>query len=344
MGGTVNSSDSYAIENWNNAYIKDGTVNGTVATWVYTTGAAFSKIEISNGTVNGNVYAVNYDNATDKTAKVYITGGTVTGELGLRSYNNGLVPIADESTALIDVTGGTFNQDPSKYLGEGAYIASTEGNQYEVIKSYLAKIDDTGYYTMDEAFHAVAEGQTITMQRDYTTNAIQNSGSKSFTIDLDGHTWTYTGSNVNSAAFEINYPDVTLTVKNGTVVSSQLVGLIPSASAMNGTITYDNSGLVFDGVTMTTTGSSGIESNGNNTNDNITLKNSTLNVPNGFGIYFPSSGSVKLEDSKINAKTMGVQVCAGSLNVKDSDITVTAGPLEKTEGDGAIEDGAATCC
>lgn len=341
MGGTVNSSDSYAIENWNNAYIKDGTVNGTVATWVYTTGAAFSKIEISNGTVNGNVYAVNYDNATDKTAKVYITGGTVTGELGLRSYNNGLVPIADESTALIDVTGGTFNQDPSKYLGEGAYIASTEGNQYEVVKSYLAKIDDTGYYTMDEAFHAVAEGQTITMQRDYTTNAIQNSGSKSFTIDLDGHTWTYTGSNVNSAAFEINYPNVTLTVKNGTVVSSQLVGLIPSASAMNGTITYDNSGLVFDGVTMTTTGSSGIESNGNNTNDNITLKNSTLNVPNGFGIYFPSSGSVKLEDSKINAKTMGVQVCAGSLNVKDSDITVTAGPLEKTEGDGAIEDGAA---
>ena len=338
-GGTVNCLSSYAIENWNNAYIKGGTVNGTVATWVYSTGAAFTKIEISDGTVNGNVYAVNYDNATDKTAKVFITGGTITGELGLRSYNNGLVPIADESTALIDVTGGTFTKDPTAYLGAGAYISSTEGNKYEVAKSYVAKIGDNGYYTMDEAFHAVTEGQTITMQRDYTTNTIQNSGFKSFTIDLDGHTWTCTGNDSDSAAFEINYSDVTLTVKNGKVVSNQLIGLIPSA--MSGTITYDNAGLVFEDVDMTTSAINGFQTNGNNTNDTIVLKNSTLNVPNGYGIYFPSSGSVTLENSKINAKTLGVQVCAGSLNVKDSDITVTAGPLEKTEGDGAIEDGAA---
>ena len=338
-GGTVNCSDSYAIENWNNTYIKGGTVNGTVSTWVYSTGAAFSKLEISAGKVNGNVYAVNYDNAADKTAKVLITGGTITGELGLRGYNNGLVPIADESTALIDVTGGTFTKDPTAYLGAGAYISSTEGNKYEVAKSYVAKIGDKGYYTMDEAFHAVTEGQTITMQRDYTTNTIQNSGPKSFTIDLDNHTWTCTGKDSDSGAFEINYSDVTLTVKNGKVVSSQLVGLIPSA--MNGTITYDNSGLVFDGLTMMTTGRSGIESNGNNANDTITLKDCTLNVPNGFGIYFPSSGTVTLENSKIKAKTLGVQICAGNLNVKGSDITVTAGPLEKAESDGAIEDGSA---
>lgn len=339
-GGTINCSDSYAIENWKSANIKGGTINGTVATWVYSTGIAASQLAISDGTVNGNVYAVNYDNAADKTAKVLITGGTITGELGLRSYNNGLVPIADESTALIDVTGGTFEKDPSKYLADGSIVKTNNDGKYEVEKTYLATVGGTGYYTWDEAYKAQTKsGEPIILQRNYTTNKITNSGSTNRTIDLNGHTWTYTGSDVNSAAFEINYSDVTLTVKNGTVVSNQLVGLIPSA--MSGTITYDTSGLVFDGVTMTTTGSSGIESNGNNTNDTITLKNSTLNVPNGFGIYFPSSGSVTLENSKINAKTMGVQVCAGSLNVKDSDITVTAGPLEKVEGDGAIEDGAA---
>lgn len=128
-------------------------------------------------------------------------------------------------------------------------------------------------------------------------------------------------------------------MKNGKIVSSQLVGLIPSA--MGGTITYDNSSLTFENVEMTTTATSGIESNGMNTNDVVTLKNSTLNVPNGFGIYFPSSGAVTIEDSTITAKTMGVQVCAGNLNVKNSTITVTGNAVNKTENDGAIEDGAA---
>ncbi len=339
-GGTINCSDSYAIENWKSANIKGGTINGTVATWVYSTGIAASQLAISDGTVNGNVYAVNYDNAADKTAKVLITGGTITGELGLRSYNNGLVPIADESTALIDVTGGTFEKDPSKYLADGSIVKTNNDGKYEVEKTYLATVGGTGYYTWDEAYKAQTKsGEPIILQRNYTTNKITNSGSTNRTIDLNGHTWTYTGSDVNSAAFEIDYSDVTLTVKNGTVVSNQLVGLIPSA--MSGTITYDTSGLVFDGVTMMTTGRSGIESNGNNANDTITLKDCTLNVPNGFGIYFPSSGTVTLENSKIKAKTLGVQICAGNLNVKDSDITVTAGPLEKAESDGAIEDGSA---
>lgn len=339
-GGTVNCSDSYAIENWNNAYIKGGTVNGTVSTWVYSTGAAFSKLEISAGKVNGNVCSVNYDNASDKQARVFITGGEIAGTLGTYTYDNGLVTLNDKAMAMIEVTSGTFTNDPSNYLADGSIVKTNNYGKYEVEKTYLATVGGAGYYTWDEAYRAQTDsGEPIILQRNYTTNKITNSGSTNRTIDLNGHTWTYTGSDVNSAAFEINYSDVTLTVKNGTVVSNQLVGLIPSA--MSGTITYDTSGLVFDGVTMTTTGSSGIESNGNNTNDTITLKNSTLNVPNGFGIYFPSSGSVTLENSKINAKTMGVQVCAGSLNVKDSDITVTAGPLEKVEGDGAIEDGAA---
>ena len=94
---------------------------------------------------------------------------------------------------------------------------------------------------------------------------------------------------------------------------------------------------------MTANGHSGIETNGNNTNDTVTLKNSTLNVPNGFGIYFPSSGTLNIENSIINAKTMGVQVCAGSLNItgEKTAINVTGDPVPKTENDGAIQDGAA---
>lgn len=341
LGGTVNSANSFAIENWNNAYIKGGTVNGTVSTWVYSTGAAFSKLEISGGTVNGNVASVNYDNAADKQARVYVTGGTVTGTLGTYTYNNGLVAMDETAKATIEVTGGTFSKDPTQYVVENSAITENDDGTFGVAKAYLAKIGDTEYYTMDEAFHAVKAGETIVMLRDYTTNKVQNSGDESFTIDLGGHTWTANIVDTASAAFEINYSDVTLTVKNGKVVSSQLAGLIPSA--MGGTIKYDNSTLVFEGVEMTANGHSGIETNGSNTNDTVTLRNSTLNVPNGFGIYFPSSGTLTIDNSVINAQTMGVQVCSGSLNISGAGtaITVSGDGIDKTINDGAIEDGAA---
>lgn len=342
--GTLNSKNSYAVENWKFAEIKGGTVNGAVAAWTYS-GGHNSDLTISGGTVNGDVTSVNYGSAEGKVAKVSITGGTVNGALDTRSYDpstNELTSIDDATKATIAVTGGTFSSDPTKYVVENSGVTPNGDGTFGVAKAYLAKVGDTSYYTMDEAFKAqTASGEAIVLLRDYTTGSTFNSGSIDRTVDLAGHTWTCTGKDANSAAFEINNSDVTLTVKNGKVVSSQLVGLIPSA--MGGTIKYDNSSLVFDGVVMTTTARSGIETNGNNTNDTVTLRNSTLNVPNGFGIYFPSSGTLTIDNSVINAKTMGVQVCAGSLNISGAGtaITVSGDGIDKTINDGAIEDGAA---
>ena len=342
--GTLNSKKSYAVENWKFAEIKGGTVNGTVAAWTYS-GGHNSDLTISGGTVNGNVLSVNYGSAEGKVAKVSITGGTVNGALDTRSYDpstNELTSIDDATKATIAVTGGTFSSDPTKYVVEDSAINKNDDGTFGVAKAYLAKVGDTSYYTMDEAFKAqTASSEAIVLLRDYTTGSTFNSGSINRTVDLNGHTWTCTGTDANSAAFEINNPNATLTVKNGKVVSSQLVGLIPSA--MGGTIKYDNSSLVFDGVEMTTNARSGIETNGNNTNDTVTLRNSTLNVPNGFGIYFPSSGTLTIDNSVINAKTMGVQVCSGSLNISGAGtaITVSGDGIDKTINDGAIEDGAA---
>ena len=338
-GGTLNSTDSYAIENWHRATVKSGTVNGAVATWTYS-GGHNSDLAISGGTINGDVKSVTYDGAEGKTAKVSITGGVVNGTLNTFDYSTGTTP-NDPTKATIEVTSGTFSTDPSRYLIEGSAATPNGDGTFGVAKAYLAQVGENSYYTMDEAFKAqTASGEAITLLRDYTTGSTFNSGTVARVVDLNGHTWTCTGTDANSAAFEINHPDASLTVKNGKVVSSQLVGLIPSASG--GTITYDNSTLTFEGVEATTTATSGIETNGNNTNDTVVLKNSTLNVPNGFGIYFPSSGTLTIDNSTINAKTMGAQVCSGNLNVNaGSKITVSGDPVEKTEGDGAIQDGAA---
>ena len=338
-GGTLNSTDSYAIENWHRATVKGGTVNGAVAAWTYS-GGHNSDLTISGGTVNGKVESVTYDGAEGKTAKVSITGGVVNGTLNTVDYSTGTTS-NDPTKATIEVTGGTFSTDPSRYLIEGSAATPNGDGTFGVAKAYLAQVGENSYYTMDEAFKAqTASGKDITLLRDYTTGSTFNSGTVARVVDLNGHTWTCTGTDANSAAFEINNPNASLTVKNGKVVSSQLVGLIPSA--MGGTIKYDNSTLTFEGVEATTTATSGIETNGNNTNDTVVLKDSTLNVPNGFGIYFPSSGTLTIDNSTINAKTMGAQVCSGSLNVNSgSTITVSGDPVAKTEGDGAIQDGAA---
>ena len=338
-GGTVSSKTSYAVENWLNANIKgNAVVNGAVSSWTYS-GGSNSTLEISGGTVNGNVEAVSYDGSVGKKASVSIIGGTVNGTLSTKRYNNATAPGKDMAT--IEVTAGTFSQDPSKYLVEGSAATPNSDGTYGVAKAYLAKVGDTSYYTMDEAFKAqTASCEPIVLLRDYTTGSPFSSGSIDRVVDLNGHTWTCTGTAASSAAFEINYSNASLTVKNGKIVSSQLVGLIPSA--MSGTIKYDNSSLTFENVEMTTTATSGIETNGNNTNDSVMLKNSTLNVPNGFGIYFPSSGTLTIDNSTINAKTMGVQVCAGSLSINaGSTITVSGDAVPKTGNDGAIQDGAA---
>ena len=339
-GGTLNSTNSYAIEDWFRATIKGGTVNGAVAAWTYSDGSN-SDLSISGGTINGNVFSVNYGSAEGKVAKVSITGGAVNGTLGTYTYNNGLTATTDAAKATIAVTGGTFSNDPTKYVVEDSAINKNADGTYGVAKAYLAKVGGTSYYTMDEAFKAqTASGEAITLLRDYTTGSTFNSGTVARVVDLNGHTWMCTGTDANSAAFEINNPNASLTVKNGKVVSSQLIGLIPSASG--GTIKYDNSTLTFEGVEASTTATSGIETNGNNANDTVVLKNSTLNVPNGFGIYFPSSGTLTIDNSTINAKTMGAQVCSGNLNVTaGSAITVSGDSVAKTEGDGAIQDGAA---
>ena len=338
-GGEINSQNSFAIENWKNATIKDNAViNGTVSSWTYS-GGSNSDLTISGGTVNGDVESVTYDGAEGKKAKVSITGGTVNGALKTVDQRTGAID--DPTKATIEVTAGTFSTDPSRYLVESSSAAKNGDGTYGVQKAYLAQVGETSYYTMDEAFKAqTASGEAITLLRDYTTGSTFSSGTVPRVVDLNGHTWTCTGTDANSAAFEINNPNASLTVKNGKIVSSQLIGLIPSA--MGGTIKYDNSSLTFENIEATTSAASGIETNGNNTNDAVTLKDSTLNVPNGFGIYFPSSGTLTIDNSTINAKTMGVQVCSGSLNInKGSAITVSGDPVVKTEGDGAIQDGAA---
>ena len=229
-------------------------------------------------------------------------------------------------------------------LGTGAKLLDTETARKLVPNGgFSVKEADGNNYIYGDYANALDKStdKYVLMLNDYVTGSSISSGDEEGTLDLGGHTYTYTGSD---AAIDVNHPNVTLTVKNGKVVATNeacdgahLIGA-PNASQMN------NRGLVLDKVELTVPGDvCGIITNGTETGNKVTLKDSVLNVKNGIGIYFPSTGDVVIDNSVINAKYTGVQMCAGNLTVKGDKtaITVTEKPQEKLEGDGAIADGAA---
>ena len=124
-------------------------------------------LHFKGGTVNGNVASVNYDSAPGKQARIFITGGYVTGTLGTYTYNNGLVPTKETAMATVEVTGGTFDKDPTPYVVEGSTVKKNADGTFGVEKAYLAKVGDKSYCTMDEAFKAqTASGEAIVLLRD----------------------------------------------------------------------------------------------------------------------------------------------------------------------------------
>ncbi len=239
-----------------------------------------------------------------------------------------------ENVSLEVLEGGT---DAVK-LGSSTYLIYTEKSA-EYIKNGGFKAEAEGevriYGTYSSAASAAA-GKTVEMLHDYTGSDTISSGSAGGVLDLGGH--TYISQNPNEIV-DLNYDNVDLTIKNGTLKSGQA-----SLKQAGITMLYNKGSLTLDKVNLIVPGSSyGIVTNGTNKENKITLKDSVLDVSDGFGIYFPSSGSVKIENSVIKAKQCGVQICSGSLSVsgKDTEITVTGNPEPKTESDGAIIDGAA---
>ena len=308
----------------------------------------------SNNTKAPNGYALklaqSYGNARDNTVTIKNSSTTKQSVLASSSYQIITGSGNSKYNQIIKIEGDIVFRDIDGEtplgieLGTGAKLLDTDSARALVPNGGFSVKEADGssyiYGNLANAAGRSADGN-IVLLNDYVGSDKIASGQKDGALDLDGHTYTYTGGD---AAIDVNYPGVTLTVKNGSVVVTDesadgavLVGA-PDTDNMN------NRGLVLDNVQLTVPGNAyGIVTNGTETGNTVTLKNnSVLNVKNGFGIYFPSDGEVIIDNSTINAKHVGVQLCAGDLTVTgESAITVTGQPQEKTEGDGPVADGAA---
>lgn len=271
------------------------------------------------------------------------TGGEIKGTLPLQfKSGDSNYEIAGEIGSGVKLVTLDKDADAVK-LGSAAYLVYSESTK-DFIKNGGFKVTDSKGVAYIYGSYSSAVGKAadsvVTLLQNYTGTDNIISGSKSAVLDLGGNTYTHTGK--GNVLIDVNYPNVELTIRNGKILTTNKscdgAHLIGDKTQMN------NRSLILDKVELTVPGEVyGIAANGTEVGNKIVLKDSVLNVKEGYGIYFPSTGSVTIDNSIINAKHTGVQMCAGDLTVTGdkTEIYVTGKPQEKTDGDGPIADGAA---
>ena len=306
-------------------------------------------VKTANGVVNMTVnYGWKPVEGVDSTMRVINskeTGGEIKGTLPVRfNSGNSSYQIAGEIGSGVKLVTLDKGADAVK-LGTAAYLVYSESTKDFIKNGGFKATDSKGaayiYGSYSSAVEKAADG-VVTLLHNYTGTDNIISGSKSAVLDLGGNTYTHTGK--GNVLIDVNYPNVELTIRNGKILTTNescdgahLIGA-PNVSQMN------NRSLILDKVELTVPGEVyGIAANGTETGNKVVLRDSILNVKEGYGIYFPSTGSVTIDNSVINAKYTGVQMCAGDLTVTGdkTKIHVTGEPQEKTGGDGPIADGAA---
>lgn len=134
-GGTINST-AQAVQNWHQATITGGTMNGPVISWAYDDMPGMDNTLEVSGTavVNGDVMSVTYDGVA--VPHVTITGGTVSGKLikGKPRVGGGVEALPNDSDkADIVVSGGTFNNAvPDEFCAENFHPNRNPDGSYSV--------------------------------------------------------------------------------------------------------------------------------------------------------------------------------------------------------------------
>ena len=312
----VNQGTSRQIENRSTMTIKNGSVvNGAVAT-------------SSNAKNPGTVIV---ENATYAVTGEFSGSDLGTGTLIIKKGATVSAGSITKADITVDAEGMTaadkinLTANLSKLAGELSVInndkleAKIVDGKVVLAAKPVAKIGETPYTTIEAAFAAATEGQTITMLDDATPALTsQRAITKAAVIDLGAKTMTLTEDDLYFG---------TTTFKNGTIVVDPSVK--PSTAVFwmfaNQTLTFDNVKIVATGVTGTYL----IGLDGNNSDLNL-LNGSEILVENTTALDLDiicvnaSTGNdIKVENSKVNVTNLDGRVFfRGNYTVKDSEVNL----------------------
>ena len=248
----------------------DGAPNGTTISFTDDSDDKLTCVN-DNGAcgvlVDGKIYTTVTEAAKDATS-----GSTVT--------------LLHNSTETVELPEGV-TLDTNGYTAAGVTVSVP-----------VAQIGETNYSTLEEAFTAAVEGDTITLLADATPALTsQRAITNAAVIDLGGNTLTLTEDDLYFG---------TTTFKNGTIVVDPSVK--PSTAVFwmfaNQTLTFDNVKIVATGVTGTYL--IGLDGN-----------NSDLNLLNGSEILVENTTALDLDIICVNAST------GNDIEINNSKVKVT---------------------
>ena len=231
----------------------------------------------------------------------------------------------DENVTLEVLEGGT---NAIKMVQSAAYLVATEHTKtFYKNGGFMTTVNDEERIH-EELSSAQKFSKNVKLLNDFATSSYLKIWDSwgAVTLDLDGHTYKSTAK-VNM--FELQ-EGANITFKKGTLKGSGdcVIGM-----------PYNNSTLTLDSVAVENTGNFGIATNGTTTNQTVTINNSTIKVPNGMGVYFPSTGKLTINGGSIEANT-GVQICAGSLEITGNPTIKATATAAEAISSGSILDGA----
>ena len=342
MYGTIkNNVNSGLIKNINN----DGFAHGGIIGWVRyhesTTNYPLNGIiNVTNNTNTANIEATgaaggsggivghiyNQANVTGNTNKAeHIYGGAfaagIAGSLqqatGNLDIENTTITVSNNIslTSIENITVAGLCKDLFAYNNDAANFVVKDNSANPPV----AKIGETKYATLEAAFAAATEGQTITLLADATpTLTSQRAITKAAVIDLGGKTLTLTEDDLYFG---------TTTFQNGNIVVDPSVK--PSTAVFwmfaNQTLTFDNVKIVATGVTGTYL----IGLDGNNSDLNIIngseiiIENTTALDLDVICVNASTGNDIVVEDSKVNVTNLDGRVFfRGNYTVKDSEVNL----------------------
>ena len=349
-GGTISSTDSYAITNYvaGTVSISNGTLNGTYGVYNNSTGTVI----VTGGTITGTVKGI-----------YSVTGGTVT--LGTKDSNtSSSSPIvqstyASSSYGVHVVSGATFNfydgivksssgtgksingtvtDTPTGYTVYKETVSGVESAY--LVGSYLNTSTGSSYTTLSAAFGAVANNQTIKVMQNTTetSSATLASGKTGVKLDLNGKTIIINSSSIS------NYG--TLDIYNTSSTTGTINGGVASLISNSGTLTLNgtsSSNNIVIEKTSSGYGTLGTILNSNSksltVNNNVTINASTDGAA---GIY--NVGSLTVNGGSINSSSSTAiqNDSSGTITVKGGSITSISSIGINNSGIVAIENGTIT--
>ncbi len=282
-----------------------------------------------------------YDGGSGKVTVKSDSDASISGPVSLSvgvSISLTSVEIVLDGVTLAPVQGGTALE-----LDSNTYIEYNETTgDYLTNGGFVAEMEDGTQRLYGQMAHAMAASKdhTAVMIHDFNGTLSINS-SDEFTLDLNGHKVNAS----NQEALDLSVNDCTLTVKNGSLTSTYDADIIADKDfngsavdvgiGMSGS-SYSNIGLILDNVTVSTNGVFGIVTNGNDREIDISLIESVVESGS-VGIYFPSTGTLEIDNSQVTGESTGVEVRRGTVSITGNDTVLTGnGQFSTTDAQGKV--------